>query len=188
MTRPGKKSQRKWDSNPRSSALEADALTTRPKRPLARNRGKDTVEKCGVTGTFGVFVLYAGPMVQEHLHQVDRPILTGIHQWCPVHTHVHTISITIWSLRACNTPILTGIHQWCPVHTHPHHQHYHLVTWGLQYTHPDRHISVVSCTHTSIPSVVSCTHTSTPSVVFCTHTSTPSALSSGHLGPAIHPS
>ena len=32
MTRPQKKSQRKRDSNPGSSALEADALTTRPTR------------------------------------------------------------------------------------------------------------------------------------------------------------
>ena len=32
MTRPRKKSQRKRDSNPGSSALEADALTTRPTR------------------------------------------------------------------------------------------------------------------------------------------------------------
>ena len=32
MTRPRKKSRRKWDSNPGSSALEADALTTRPTR------------------------------------------------------------------------------------------------------------------------------------------------------------
>ena len=32
MTRPGKKSHRRWDSNPGSSALEADALTTRPTR------------------------------------------------------------------------------------------------------------------------------------------------------------
>ena len=31
MTRPGK-SRRKWDSNPKSAALEADALTTRPTR------------------------------------------------------------------------------------------------------------------------------------------------------------
>ena len=33
MTRAGKKSCRKWDSNPGSSALEADALTTKPLRP-----------------------------------------------------------------------------------------------------------------------------------------------------------
>ena len=32
MTRPRGKSRRKWDSNPGSSALEADALTTRPTR------------------------------------------------------------------------------------------------------------------------------------------------------------
>ena len=32
MNRPRKKSRRKWDSNPGSSALEADALTTRPPR------------------------------------------------------------------------------------------------------------------------------------------------------------
>ena len=32
MTRPRKKSWRKRDSNPESSALEADALTTRPTR------------------------------------------------------------------------------------------------------------------------------------------------------------
>ena len=32
MTRPRKKSRRKRDSNPGSSALEADALTTRPTR------------------------------------------------------------------------------------------------------------------------------------------------------------
>ena len=33
VTRPRKNSLRKWDSNPGSSALEADALTTRPTRP-----------------------------------------------------------------------------------------------------------------------------------------------------------
>ena len=34
MTRPRKKSRRKRDSNPESSTLEADALTTRPTRRL----------------------------------------------------------------------------------------------------------------------------------------------------------
>ena len=34
MTRPRKKSRLKRDSNPGSSALEADALTTRPTRRL----------------------------------------------------------------------------------------------------------------------------------------------------------
>ena len=36
MTRPGKNSSRKRDSNPGSSALEADALTTRPTRRSGR--------------------------------------------------------------------------------------------------------------------------------------------------------
>ena len=37
MTRPGKKSRRKRDSNPGSSAFEADALTTRPARRDLKN-------------------------------------------------------------------------------------------------------------------------------------------------------
>ena len=40
MTRPRKKSRRKRDSNPGSSVLEADTLTTRPTRRLSV-RGKD---------------------------------------------------------------------------------------------------------------------------------------------------
>ena len=41
MTRPREKSRRKRNSNPGSSALEADALTTRPKRRFGRERGKE---------------------------------------------------------------------------------------------------------------------------------------------------
>ena len=40
MTRPRKKSRRKRDSNPGPSALEADALTTRPTRRSYRRDGK----------------------------------------------------------------------------------------------------------------------------------------------------
>ena len=39
MTRPRKKSRRKRDSNPGPSALEADALTTRPKRRQGEGGG-----------------------------------------------------------------------------------------------------------------------------------------------------
>ena len=39
MTRPTEKSRRKRDSNTGSSALEADALTTRPKRPSTEKEG-----------------------------------------------------------------------------------------------------------------------------------------------------
>ena len=41
MTRPRKKSRRKRDLNPGSSALEADALTTRPTRRWTERRDKD---------------------------------------------------------------------------------------------------------------------------------------------------
>ena len=41
MTRPRKKSRRKRDSNPGPSALEADALTTRPTRRLEERGGEE---------------------------------------------------------------------------------------------------------------------------------------------------
>ena len=40
MTRPRKKSRRKRDSNPGSSALEADAVTTRPTRRSGEGGGR----------------------------------------------------------------------------------------------------------------------------------------------------
>ena len=48
MTQPRKLSRRKQDSNPGSSALEADALTTRPTRQSCH--GSTHTEVCGMTG------------------------------------------------------------------------------------------------------------------------------------------
>ena len=45
MTRPRKKSRRKRDSNPGPSALEADALTTRPTRRWATGSGMEKDSK-----------------------------------------------------------------------------------------------------------------------------------------------
>ena len=45
VTRPRKKSRRKRDSNPGPSALEADALTTRPTRRLPSGRWQDDIAK-----------------------------------------------------------------------------------------------------------------------------------------------
>ena len=45
MTRPRKNPRRKRDSNPRSSALEADALTTRPTRRLKKKKEEEEEEE-----------------------------------------------------------------------------------------------------------------------------------------------
>ena len=50
MTRPRKKSRRKRDSNPGSSALEADALTTRPTRRWRGVRQDPCIHTVKVTG------------------------------------------------------------------------------------------------------------------------------------------
>ena len=63
MTRPEKKSRRKRDSNPGSSALEADALPTRPRKRCGRRKRSNlevvvVVEMAMVVVVIGVVVVF----------------------------------------------------------------------------------------------------------------------------------
>ena len=77
MTRPRKKSRRKPDSNPGSSALEADALTTRPARRLLECSRAGIAPRCpgwGHSREFGIDT--QGATLQDVWHYRVN-VLTG---------------------------------------------------------------------------------------------------------------
>ena len=90
MTRPRKKSRRKRDSNPGSSALEVDALTT---RPTMRYRG-------------------GCPAIRLP----NSPSRHSCHQTAPHDTHVTKQPLT--TLMSPNSPSRHSCHQTAPHDTH----------------------------------------------------------------------
>ena len=119
MTRPPKKSRRKRDSNPESSTLEADALTTRPTR-RSGNSGKGSIQVHVCHDTRGELLLLVGCLTsQQHATVSQGRICTDNFTCC--HTEMEAADPTFhltqsqytdtWPTSPSTDPITPGAWQ-----------------------------------------------------------------------------